>query len=148
MKKFLVLVFICFAQNIFSQTIKKDDVLIIDEPTNKTIPNEDNDIYNIAGIDIRPEFPGGNIVFDNFFEKNFKIPKDKPELKGKIYVTFIVEKDGSLNDIKVLRDIGYETGTEAIRVLKISPKWIPGKRNNRLVRVLYSMPISLNNFTN
>lgn len=152
MKKFLILILICFVQNIFSQTTKKDNVLIIDEPTNEippqgTIPNEDNNIYNIAGIDIRPEFPGGNIAFDGFIEKNFKIPKDKPELKGKIYVTFIIEKDGSLSGIKVLRDIGYETGAEAIRVLKMSPKWIPGKQNNKLVRILYSMPISVNNFT-
>lgn len=152
MKKFSILILICFAQNIFSQTTKKDDVLIIDEPATEippqgAIPNEDNNIYNTAGIDIRPEFPGGKIAFDGFIEKNFKIPKDKPELKGKIYMTFIVEKDGSLSNIKVLRDVGYETGVEAIRVLKMSPKWVPGKQNNKLVRVLFSIPISVNNFT-
>jgi len=152
MKKLLILILICFAQNIFSQTTKKDNVLIIDELTNEippqgTIPNEDNNIYNIAGIDIRPEFPGGKIAFDGFIQKNFKIPKDKPELKGKTYMTFIVEKDGSLSNIKVLRDVGYETGAEAIRVLKMSPKWVPGKQNNKLVRVLFSIPISVNNFT-
>ena len=61
-------------------------------------------------------------------------------------MTFIIEKDGSLSDIKVLRDIGYGTGDEAIRVLKISPKWIPGKQNNKEVRTLYSLPIPVNNF--
>ncbi|MDR6760561.1 hypothetical protein J2Y38_000740 [Flavobacterium sp. 2755] len=61
-------------------------------------------------------------------------------------MTFIIEKDGSLSDIKVLRDIGLGTGAEAIRVLKTSPKWIPGKQNNNVVRALYSLPIPVNNF--
>ena len=152
MKKFLILILICLAQNTFSQTIKKDDVLIIDEPNNTpppqgAIPNDDNNIYNTAGIDVRPEFPGGIIAFDKFIEKNFKIPQENLQLKGKVYVSFIVEKDGSLNDIKILRDIGAGTGAEAIRVLKSSPKWSPGKQNNKLVRVLYSLPISINTST-
>ncbi|MNL60417.1 Gram-negative bacterial tonB protein [compost metagenome] len=61
-------------------------------------------------------------------------------------MTFIIEKDGSLSDIKVLRDIGHGTGAEAIRVLKMSPKWIPGKQNNNVVRTLFSIPVSVNNF--
>ncbi|PIF31050.1 TonB-like protein [Flavobacterium sp. 9] len=161
MKKFLVLILICSVQNIFSQnvfpeTTKGSDKLLIDaSPTISTdetippqgaIPNNDNNIYNTAGIDVRPEFPGGMAAFDKFIEKNFKIPNDNPALKGKIYMTFIVEKDGSLSNIKILRDIGYETGAEAIRVLKASPKWKPGQKNNKLVRVLFSLPISVNNF--
>jgi periplasmic protein TonB len=64
-------------------------------------------------------------------------------LKGKVYVTFVVEKDGSLTDIKVLRDIGYGTGKEAIRVLSKCPKWMPGEQNGKKVRVLYSLPITI-----
>jgi hypothetical protein len=145
MKKFLILILICFAQNTFSQATKKDDILTIDEPIKTTppqgaIPNDDNLIYNTAGVQVKPEFPGGPEAFDRFIKENFK----NPTAKGKVYAMFVVEKDGSLSGIKVIRDIGYETGAEAIRVLKISPKWIPGKNNNKFVRVLYSIPISVN----
>jgi protein TonB len=64
-------------------------------------------------------------------------------LSGKIMVSFIVETDGSLSNIKVLKDIGYGSGAEAIRVLKKSPKWMPGKQNGKPVRVEYTMPISI-----
>lgn len=147
MKKFLILILICFVQNIFSQATKKDNILTIDEPISTTppqgtIPNDDYQIYNTAGIEVKPEFPGGLIGFDSFIKRNYKNPTDN--LKGKIYVTFIIEKDGSLSDIKILRDIGYGTGAEAIRVLKTSPKWTPGIQNNKQVRVLYSLPITVN----
>ncbi|WP_431242754.1 energy transducer TonB [Flavobacterium sp. P21] len=147
MKKILILILICTTQNIFSQSKKSNDILTIDDPTTKNhpqgdIPNDDYTVYNTAGIDVRPEFPGGIIEFNKFIEQNFKIPKDG--LKGKIYTTFVIEKDGSLSGIKVLRDIGYETGSEAIRVLQLSPKWKPGKQNNKLVRVLYSAPLYIN----
>jgi hypothetical protein len=149
MKKFLILILICFFQNISAQTPKKSDIIKLDEPINKTypegdVPNDDYNVYNTAGIDIKPEFPGGIIEFDKFIEKNFKIPDSSPELKGKIYAIFVIEKDGSLSDIKILRDIGFETGAEAIRVLKMSPKWKPGKKNNKLIRVLFSVPIFIN----
>ena len=61
----------------------------------------------------------------------------------KIYVTFIVEQDGALTDIKILRDAGFNTGAEAIRVLKKCPKWSPGEKDGKKVRVLYSLPITL-----
>lgn len=147
MKKYLILILICFVQNIFSQATKKDNILTIDGPISTTppqgtIPNDDYQIYNTAGIEVKPEFPGGLIGFDSFIKRNYKNPTDN--LKGKIYVTFIIEKDGSLSDIKILRDIGYGTGAEAIRVLKTSPKWTPGIQNNKQVRVLYSLPITVN----
>jgi hypothetical protein len=152
MKKFLILALICFVQNTFSQTIKEGDKLTIDPsptisiddsiPPQGTIPNDDYQIYNTAGIEVKPEFPGGLIGFDSFIKQNYIKPTDK--VKGKIHVTFIIEKNGSLSDIKILRDIGYGTGAEAIRVLKTSPKWTPGIQNNKQVRVLYSLPITVN----
>ena len=64
-------------------------------------------------------------------------------VSGKVIVAFVVEKDGSLTDIKVLRDIGFGTGKEAIRVLKLSPKWIPGQQNGHVVRSNNQLPISV-----
>jgi hypothetical protein len=76
---------------------------------------------------------------------NFNIPLDaeKNKVKGKVYVTFIVELDGRLTNIKIIRDIGYGIGTEVVRVLGICPNWIPGKMNEKTVRVLYSLPITI-----
>lgn len=102
----------------------------------------EDQIYNTAGVDIKPEFKGGMEKFYKFIGKNFNVPKDEG-LKGKIIVSFVVEMDGSLTDIKVVKDIGYGTGEEAIRVLSICPKWIPGEHEGKKVRVLYSIPISI-----
>lgn len=154
MKNLLILIVICCSHTVFSQTIQKGTSTEygIEAPV-EYIPSPpkdnsiDNNVYNTSAIDIKPEFPGGNIDFDKFIEQNFKLSKDNHPLNGKIYATFIVEKDGSLSDIKILRDIGYETGAEAIRVLKLSPKWSPGKINNKLVRVMYALPISVTNST-
>ena len=107
-----------------------------------SVVEEDNNIYNTAGIEVKPDFPGGLEKFYKFIGKNFQVPEEDG-LKGKIFVTFVVEKDGSLTDIKVIRDIGYGTGKEAIRVLKSCPRWNPGEQNGKKVRVLYSLPISI-----
>ncbi|WP_333876963.1 energy transducer TonB [Flavobacterium sp.] len=103
---------------------------------------EDNNIYNTAGIEKKPDFPGGLQEFYNYVGKNFKVPNVK-DLKGKIFATFVVEKDGSITDVKVIRDMGYGTKEEAIRVLTQSPKWIPGEQSGKKVRVIYSLPISI-----
>jgi protein TonB len=130
------------------QTIKGDPdaVLTVDEPVGKgpvtEIIQEDNNVYNTAGIEVKPDFPGGMEKFYKFVGNNYKTPEEEG-LKGKVYVTFVVEKDGSLTDIKVLRDIGYGTGAEAIRVLKKCPRWTPGEQNGKKVRVLYSLPITI-----
>ena len=103
---------------------------------------DDNTIYNTAGIEVKPEFPGGMDKFYKYVGNNYRAPEEEG-LKGKVYVTFVVEKDGTLTDIKVIRDIGFGTGKEAIRVLKASPRWNPGEQNGKKVRVLYSLPITI-----
>lgn len=108
-----------------------------------TIAQTDDLIYSTAGIEVKPTFPGGINEFYQFIGKNFQTPKVEG-LKGKIYVTFVIEKDGSVTEIKILRDIGYGTGEEAVRVLKECPKWNPGTQNGKAVRVLYSLPITIN----
>ncbi len=132
-----------------SETIKGDPdaPLRVEEevgtgPANQVVEAEDNTVYNTAGIEVKPDFPGGIEKFYKYIGNNFQVPEEEG-LKGKIYVTFVVEKDGSLTDIKVIRDIGYGTGKEAMRVLKSCPKWKPGEQNGKKVRVLYSLPISI-----
>jgi len=110
-------------------------------PTNEKLP--DDHIYNTVGLEKKPDFPGGMMAFYEFITKNYRMPKTKG-LTGSVYVAFVVEKDGSVSDIKVIRDIGHGTGEEAVRVLLKCPKWIPGEQNGKTVRVLYSLPIKLN----
>jgi protein TonB len=133
-------------KNIGKETIKGDpDADLTVEPVGTgvaAVVEEDNTVYNTAGIEVKPEFPGGIEKFYSFVQKNYNMP-DEEGLKGKVYVTFVVEKDGSLTDIKVLRDIGYGTGKEAIRVLKATPRWNPGEQNGKKVRCTFSLPISL-----
>lgn len=122
-------------------------VITIDEPIGngpvvQEVIEEDNNVHSLAGIEQKPEFPGGMQKFYDFVGKNYQTPEEEG-LNGKVYVTFVVEKDGSLTDIKVQRDIGYGTGKEAIRVLNKCPKWIPGEQNGKKVRVLYSLPITI-----
>ena len=135
-------------KNLGKETIKGDpDAEIRIEPPGNGPPKqdviaEDNNVYNMAGIEVKPEFPGGMAKFLNFVKNNYEAP-DEPGLKGKVFVQFTVEKDGSLTDIKVLRDIGFGTGKEAERVLRKSPKWTPAEQNGKKVRCSYQLPISI-----
>lgn len=105
-------------------------------------PEPDENIYNIVGIETKPEYPGGMSVFYEYINSEFRDPKVNG-LKGIVFVCFIVEKDGSLTDIKVLRDTGHDTGEKVVRLLKNSLKWTPGYQNGRKVRVMYSLPINI-----
>lgn len=128
-----------------AETIKGDpDAELTVEPVGNGPADvvEDTNIYSSAGIEVKPDFPGGIEKFYKYVGNNYRAPEEEG-LKGKVYVTFVVEKDGSLTDIKVIRDIGYGTGQEAIRVLKKCPKWNPGEQNGKKVRVLYSLPITI-----
>ncbi len=131
-------------KKIGAETIKGDpDAELSVEPVGTgQVTEEDNGIYNLAGIELKPDFPGGMDKFYKFIGKNYQVPEEEG-LKGKVFVSFVVEKDGSLTDIKVIRDIGYGTGKEAMRVLKSCPRWNPGEQNGKKVRVLYSLPISI-----
>ena len=110
---------------------------VIDAPQSE----DENKIYTVVGV--QPEFPGGMMKFHEFFRTNFKMPESVGE-GGKVFVSFVVEKDGSLSNIKAIRDLGFGAGAEVIRVLKKSPKWIPGQLNGKPVRVQYTIPFSIN----
>lgn len=104
---------------------------------------DENLIYNMAGIEVKPTFPGGMDKFRQFVDRNIQAPSGLTA-PVKVYAAFIVEKDGSLNDIKIIRDAsGRNLGAEAVRLLKASPRWIPGEQNGIKVRVMYSLPIEI-----
>ena len=101
----------------------------------------DEEVFQV--VDEGAMFPQGKEAMTEFLAKNLKYPEKaiKDSIAGRVFVSFIVEKDGSLSNIKVLRDIGGGCGEEAIRVMKLMPKWTPAKVGNKLVRQQYYMPI-------
>ncbi|MFB9078419.1 M56 family metallopeptidase [Flavobacterium procerum] len=102
--------------------------------------------YDTVSVN-EPQFPGGIEEFYKFVGENFKIPAEasKNKIKGKIEMNFMVETDGSLSEFNVVKDLGYGLGDEAMRVLKLSPKWIPATEKGKPVRVMYNLPITLQN---
>ena len=134
-------------KNLGKEDIKgdKDAPLSVDPPGNGPPQQEvvdDNTIYNSAGVEVQAGFPGGPGKWQSFLRNNFTSPEE-PGLKGKVIVSFVVEKDGSLTDIKVVRDIGFGTGSEALRVLRKGPKWTPAVQNGRNVRSAFIQTFSI-----
>ena len=93
-------------------------------------------------VEIKPEFASGINGFIKFIGENFKLPEVE-SLSGAVKVSFIIDIDGKLKNIKVLQDLGEGTGEEAIRVLKSCPAWIPGEQDNKKVKVSMQLPINL-----
>lgn len=89
-----------------------------------------------------PSFPGGDAAMLAYLGKNIKYPTLAKEsgIQGTVYVTFVVEKDGSVSNVKVLRGIGGGCDEEAIRVVKSMPRWTPGKQRGKPVKVQYNLP--------
>lgn len=96
-------------------------------------------------VEIEPEFPGGLKAFMAYVQQNYRYPAAAVEagVKGQVVLQFVVERDGSLTDIKIVRDLKFGTGEEAVRLLQAAPKWSPGIQNGREVRVAYTLPIAL-----
>ena len=94
-------------------------------------------------VEEQPGYPGGDEARIKFLQENIKYPEEAKELgvQGKVFVTFVVEVDGSITDVKVLRGIGAGCDEEAIRVVKSMPKWVPGKQRGVPVRVQFNLPI-------
>ena len=91
-----------------------------------------------------PEFPGGVEAMYKYRAQNIKYPQLAREnnITGRVFVTFVVERDGSVTGVRVLRDIGGGCGQEAVRVVKSMPKWTPGKQRGKAVRVQYNLPVN------
>ncbi|MCQ2326506.1 MAG: energy transducer TonB [Bacteroidales bacterium] len=114
---------------------KQDSVVINNDTT-------DDDVTFVV-LEEYPEFPGGMEALMDFLSKNIKYPEAAKEqgIEGRVFVTFVVEKNGSVNNVKVVRDIGGGCGEEAARVVKMMPKWKPGKQNGKVVRTQFNLPI-------
>jgi TonB family protein len=95
-------------------------------------------------VDVDPEFPGGGEAFGKFLGHTIRYPRDAiiQGIQGKIFISFIIETDGTLTNLKVFKGVDKIIDDEALRVMKLSPPWNPGLVNSKRVRVAYKVPIS------
>ena len=102
----------------------------------------EQEIFKI--VEEMPAFPGGEAKLMEYVSKNIKYPQIAREtgVQGRVYVNFVVEPDGSVSNVSVLRGIGGGCDEEAIRVVKSMPKWKPGKQRGKAVRVSYMLPVN------
>ena len=94
-------------------------------------------------VEVMPQFPGGQIAMMKYIMENMKYPKQamKEGIQGRVAVRFIVEKDGSISDVKPILSVHPLLNKEAVRVVKSMPKWTPGKQNGKPVRVRFNLPV-------
>ena len=125
-KLFLIMFFMAFVSaNAYSQS---DD--------------SDNAVYSM--VDERAQFPGGQNEMLKYLQENLQYPEAAKanNVHGRVFVKFIVERDGSLSDIKVMKGIGSGCDEEAIRLIQSMPKWKPGKNKGKEVRTSMTVPVN------
>ena len=122
--------------NVFSSIGK------IDVQTQEEVLLEEEVIYTV--VEKEASYPGGETKLIEYLSKSLKYPQLAKETgtKGKVVLTFIVEKDGSITDIKLIRDIGAGCGEEAKRVVSLMPKWIPAQQKGKPVRQQFFLPVT------
>ena len=126
MKKLILLVVVALfcSTSVMAQTVVVDDEIFL-------------------VVENAPEFPGGEDSLYAYIARNIVYPEaaKKEKIEGRVFVTFVIEKDGQVSSAKLLRDIGGGCGEEAIRVVKSMPKWKPGTQRGKPVRVRYNIPL-------
>ncbi|MBO7346749.1 MAG: energy transducer TonB [Bacteroidales bacterium] len=120
-----------------------DNSTTTDSSSNNTIQEENERVF--VEVEQLPEFPGGKKAFIQYLNENLVYPKSAYERKveGKVVVSFVVEADGSITNVKVANSVDEDLDKEAVRVVKAMPKWIPGKHKGKAVPVLFRcLPIN------
>lgn len=115
---------------------------VADEPVKEDKPEVENKVFDV--VEQMPSFPGGPSALMQYLSNNVKYPVVAQEngVQGRVVVSFVVERDGSITDVKVVRSVDPSLDREASRVVSSMPKWIPGKQNGSPVRVKYNVPVS------
>ena len=103
---------------------------------------EEAEVFTI--VEEMPDFPGGVAKLQEYLVKNIKYPQMAREsgIQGRVFVSFVVEPDGSVSNVAVMRSLGGGCDEEAMRVVKAMPKWKPGKQRGKAVRVSYILPVN------
>ena len=106
------------------------------------VKEEETKVFDV--VEQMPSFPGGPSALMQYLNSNIKYPVVAEEngVQGRVVCTFVVEKDGSITDVRVVKSVDPSLDKEAMRVVKGMPKWIPGKQNGSAVRVKYTVPVT------
>ena len=106
------------------------------------VKEEETKVFDV--VEQMPSFPGGPSALMQYLSSNIKYPVVAEEngVQGRVVCTFVVEKDGSITDVRVVKSVDPSLDKEAARVVKGMPKWIPGKQNGSAVRVKYTVPVT------
>ncbi len=120
-----------------------EDTRVAPVTIQQTAPPDEKADQIFTIVEDEPSPKGGMAGFYSYVSKNLKYPSQarRLDIEGKVFVQFVVDKDGSLTDVKVLKGIGSGCDQEAVRVIQEAPKWNPGKQRGRPVRVRMVMPI-------
>ncbi len=126
--------------------------IVVNDPQVKydlRLQKDDSDESNTSGkpfdvVEQMPQFPGGPAALMEFLSKNVKYPQEayKNGIQGRVIVTFVINKDGSISDAKVVKSVDPQLDEEALRVVHSMPNWIPGRQNGEPVNVKYTVPIT------
>lgn len=113
-----------------------EDINIDDEPT------DTNEIYMV--VEDSPQFPGGLQALLDYLHDNIKYPEScrRDSIQGRVIISFVVEKDGSINSAEIVKGVHEQLDAEALRVIDAMPKWKPGKQRGKTVRVKYAIPVN------
>ena len=123
------------------EAVRNDIAVAAPPPPPAPKPEVSNKVFDV--VEEMPSFPGGQGALMSFLSSNIKYPVVAQEngVQGRVIVGFVVERDGSITDVKVMRSVDPSLDREAQRVVKSMPKWKPGKQNGSAVRVKYTVPV-------
>jgi len=131
----ILAILMIFQGVVFGQGVREDSMVSFQEGT----------VYSTAYLNILPNYPEGGVSLDAFLKENFNFPEGfkKKKYKGKVYISFIIEKDGSITDVEVLQGIIGEIDREAVRVMEMMPNWSIGYIDNKPVRTRITYPMKI-----
>ena len=120
--------------------VLKAKQMLVTEPVKPK--EEENKIFTV--VEQMPSFPGGDVALMQYLSRNIKYPPfaEENNIQGRVICTFVVERDGSVSDIRIKRSVDPSLDKEAIRVVSGMPRWIPGRQNGQMVRVKYTLPVT------
>ena len=121
------------------EVLKAKEALVTEPVKTK---EEENKVFDV--VEQMPSFPGGMAALMAYLQKSIKYPPVAEEngIQGRVVCTFVVERDGSVTDVKVAKSVDPSLDKEAVRVVSAMPRWIPGKQNGQSVRVKYTLPVT------
>ena len=123
------------------EAVRSDIATVAPPPPPAPKPEVSTKVFDV--VEEMPSFPGGNGALMSYLNSNTKYPVVAQEngVQGRVIISFVVERDGSISDVKVARSVDPSLDREAQRVVKSMPRWTPGKQNGQTVRVKYTVPV-------